>query len=132
MPKILLIDDEPNIVKLTAFHLRRRGYEVVSADNGANGLLVADRENPDLIVLDVMMPVMDGFEALRALKASSTLRGIPVIMLTCRSLDEDIAEGLVEGADVYMTKPFDMEKLLLAIARLLEAAQDAPDPGSTD
>ncbi len=116
-------------MKLTAFHLRRQGYEPISADNGATALLMAHQERPDLIVLDVMMPILDGFEALRQLKASAETRDIPVIMLTCRTLDEDIAHGLVEGADLYLTKPFDMNKLLMAIRRVLEAtAQAEPTP----
>lgn len=119
MPKILLVDDEPNIVKLTGFHLRRQGYEVISADNGATALIMAHDQQPDLIILDVMMPIMDGFETLRSLKAMQETRAIPVIMLTCRTLDEDIAHGLVEGADLYLTKPFEMGKLVLAVGRLL-------------
>lgn len=124
MAKILLVDDEPNIVKLTAFHLRRQGYEVASADNGAAGLLQVNAERPDLIILDVMMPIMDGFEMLRTLKANPETSAIPVIMLTCRSLDEDVAHGLVQGADLYMTKPFEMSKLLLAVQRILAAARE--------
>ena len=82
-----------------------------------------------MIILDVMMPVMDGFEALRQLKAADETRDIPVIMLTCRTLDEDIAQGLVQGADLYMTKPFEMEKLLIAVRRLLTVSGEQPAVG---
>ncbi|NLC55619.1 MAG: response regulator [Armatimonadetes bacterium] len=129
MAKVLLVDDEPNIVKLTAFHLRRHGYEVAAAENGAAALIAAHQERPDVIILDVMMPVMDGFEALRQLKAADETRDIPVIMLTCRTLDEDIAQGLVQGADLYMTKPFEMEKLLIAVRRLLTVSGEQPAVG---
>lgn len=132
MAKVLLVDDEPNIVKLTALHLRRQGYEVVSAENGAAGLALAREERPDVIVLDVMMPVMDGFETLRQLKASNETRGIPVILLTCRVADEDMAHGLVEGADLYLTKPFHMEELLLAVRRLADTGQGPGDTGAND
>ncbi|MBI3948601.1 MAG: response regulator [Armatimonadetes bacterium] len=130
MAKILLVDDEPNIVKLTSLHLRRQGHAVISAENGAAALLSARDEEPDLIVLDVLMPVMDGFEALRALKADPKTRGIPVIMFTCRALDEDIAHGLSEGADLYMTKPFDMNGLVLAIGRILAARTFGEHPSA--
>ena len=130
MAKILVVDDEPNIVKLTSFHLRRHGHEVVSADNGAAALVTANQERPDLIILDVMMPVMDGFETLRSLRAAEETREIPIIMLTCRNLDHDIAHGLMEGADLYITKPFEMDKLMLAVRRLLAVAGDAA--GTTD
>lgn len=130
MAKILVVDDEPNIVKLTSFHLRRHGHEVVSADNGAAALVSANQERPDLIILDVMMPVMDGFEALRSLRGAEETREIPIIMLTCRNLDHDIAHGLMEGADLYITKPFEMDKLMLAVRRLLAVAGEAA--GTTD
>ncbi|MDH7568630.1 MAG: response regulator [Armatimonadota bacterium] len=124
MARILLVDDEPNIVKLTALHLRRQGHEVLSAENGVEALEKASSERPDLIILDVMMPVMDGFDALRALKKAEATRTIPVLMLTCRTLDEDVAHGVMEGADLYMTKPFEMSRLLLAVERILAGGSE--------
>src|SRR5690348_13326341 len=100
---ILVVDDEPAIVRLVRARLQADDYTVLTAANGEEALRLAENERPDLIVLDVMMPDMDGFEVLRRLRQTSQ---VPVIMLTARVSDSSKLRGLQGGADDYMTKPF--------------------------
>lgn len=124
MAKILVVDDEPHVVELVAFNLRREGYTVVSAKNGAEALVAVERENPDLVILDVMMPIMDGVQVAETLKANEATRDIPIVMLTAKAQDSDILEGLVAGAEVYLPKPFSPIELSRVVKSLLpEAAQ---------
>src|SRR5262245_37046771 len=104
--KILAVDDERAILRLVQVNLERAGYRVVMASDGREAMEKVASERPDLIVLDVMMPYMDGFEVLRTLKRNPATRDIPVIMLTAKAQDADIFEGLKSGADCYLTKPF--------------------------
>ncbi|MBP6177475.1 MAG: response regulator transcription factor [Anaerolineales bacterium] len=110
MPKkILLIDDEPEIVEISRDYFKAAGYDVVSANNGVNGLQTARREKPDLIVLDLMMPEMDGLEFCRTIRRESD---VPIIMLTARVEETDKLIGLEIGADDYITKPFSPRELV--------------------
>ncbi|NOT03997.1 MAG: response regulator transcription factor [Anaerolineales bacterium] len=110
MPKkILLIDDEPEIVEISRDYFKSAGYDVVTASNGVNGLQTARREKPDLIVLDLMMPEMDGFDFCRAIRRESD---VPIIMLTARVEETDKLIGLEIGADDYITKPFSPRELV--------------------
>jgi len=119
MPKILVIDDEMQTVKLVGMLLQRRGYEVVAATLGSQGLEKSRAERPDLIVLDIMMPDMDGFEVCRRLRADPTTAGIPVIMFTAKTLVDDKVTGFQAGADDYLTKPVHPDELATRVEALL-------------
>ena len=125
---ILVVDDEPPIVRLVKAKLRVDGYEVITASHGEEALQVLQQESPDLVVLDVMMPDMDGFETLRRIRQNST---VPVVMLTARGSDMDKLKGLQSGADDYITKPFNPDELEARIAailrRTLGAQQASPE-----
>lgn len=113
---ILVVDDEPPIVRLVKAKLRVDGYEVLTAGRGDEALEVVKQESPDLVVLDVMMPDMDGFETLRRMRKFSN---VPVVMLTARGGDMDKLKGLQSGADDYITKPFNPDELEARIAAVL-------------
>jgi len=121
MPKkILAVDDERHIVRLVEVNLVRAGYEVVTAYDGREALEKVKAEKPDLIVLDVMMPYMDGFEVLKTLKAEPVTAEIPVIMLTAKAQDADIFRGWQSGVDCYLTKPFNPMELLTFVKRIFD------------
>ena len=111
--KILVVEDERTIADILVFNLEREGYEAVSAGDGPKGLKMALEGEPDLILLDVMLPEMDGFEVLRQVREKSR---VPVIMLTAKNSPSDKVSGLGIGADDYVTKPFNMEELLARVA----------------
>lgn len=109
---ILIIEDEADIRELIAFNLDLCGYDVIKAENGQVGLEKALKENPDLILLDLMLPGMDGFEVCRQIRTREDIRSCPIIMLTARSEEENIVRGLDLGADDYITKPFSPQVLV--------------------
>ncbi len=109
---MVVADDDPDIVDILRFNLTTAGYEVEAAADGAAALALVRRTRPDLVVLDWMMPELDGLAVLTALKADDATRDIPVVMLTARASDADHGEGWEAGADYYITKPFDLEELL--------------------
>ena len=113
MKKILLVDDEPNIVMALEFSLKKKGYSVLIARDGQEAIEVFNDEHPNLVVLDIMMPKIDGFEVLRHIKNHE--KTAKVIFLSAKSKVEDISKGLKEGADDYFTKPFSTKKLLKTI-----------------
>lgn len=117
--RILLVEDEPDFRLGVRMRLEANGYEVVEAEDGAQGLEKARNVAPDLIILDVMLPKMDGYQVARLLKFDAKYKAIPIIMLTARAQKSDRETGLAVGADVYLTKPFKSEELLELIARLL-------------
>lgn len=121
--KILVADDEPTLLQLVAFTLRLEGYEVVTAQNGLEAVEKTQREGPDLVVLDVMMPKLDGFDVLQALKSDPETQGIPVIMLTGLSDDGSVVRGWDQDVDCYLTKPFDPAELLSMVRRLIEVRE---------
>ncbi len=125
-PKILIVDDEPNMLKVTELSLRRGGYELIVGCNGLEAIELAEREQPSLIVMDVLMPELDGLGALRLLKQSPKTAPIPVILLTGRghNLTQQDAEG--SGASLLLTKPFSPKQLLTEAIRLINA--QAPPP----
>ncbi len=125
MAKILVVDDEIHIVKIIAYKMRGAGYEVVSARDGVEALDVVKASRPDLILLDVMMPRMDGFQTLEALKADPATRDIPVFLLTVKSKEVDRQKGYEIGADDYLTKPFSPNKLLERINQALKGGTPA-------
>jgi two-component system OmpR family response regulator len=122
--RLLVVDDEPNIVELLSASLRFAGFEVVTATNGQQALTLAGSYQPDLIVLDVMMPGIDGFEVVRRMRESE--QRIPVLFLTARDATEDKIGGLSLGADDYITKPFSLEELIARIRAVLRRAQGVP------
>jgi DNA-binding response OmpR family regulator len=118
-PKILVVDDEPEAVELLEFNLKQAGYAVTTAGDGAEALKKARTQTPDLIVLDVMLPEMDGFEICKSLRLDSATAKIPIIMLTAKAAEIDRILGLELGADDYLTKPFSPRELLLRIKKIL-------------
>ena len=123
MTKILVIDDEPDAVELVEFNLRSACYEVVTAADGAEALKKARAHSPDLVVLDVMLPEVDGLEVCKILRRDPATSGIPIIMLTAKAAEIDRVLGLELGADDYITKPFSPRELVLRIKNLLKRGQ---------
>ena len=119
MPKILLVEDNELNRDMLSRRLIRRGYEVVMAGDGAEALVGAARERPDLILLDMSLPTMDGWEAARRLKADIALRAIPVIALTAHAMSGDRERALDAGCDEFDTKPIEFDRLLAKMASLL-------------
>jgi DNA-binding response OmpR family regulator len=118
-PVILAADDDPDIRELVAFRLERSGYTVLQAADGEEALALALKHTPDLAVLDVMMPKMDGFEVVRRLRAEETTKHMPIIMLTARAQDSDVEEGFESGADDYLRKPFSPQELRARVQAIL-------------
>jgi two-component system alkaline phosphatase synthesis response regulator PhoP len=124
MPKILVVDDEHNIIELVVYNLKTAGYETISAEDGKTGLALAIEEKPDLILLDVMLPGMNGLDVCRELRNEYQLR-MPIIMLTARADEIDKVLGLEFGADDYMTKPFSIRELMARIKAALRRSETA-------
>ena len=122
--KILIADDEPNIVLSLEFLMQGHGFEVAVARNGEEALQLAANFSPHLILLDVMMPVINGFEVCRRLRANPLLGGLKILLLTARGRDLEIERGLSEGADAYVTKPFGTQELLATVQKLLAGATE--------
>jgi DNA-binding response OmpR family regulator len=119
-PLVLVADDEEDIRALVAFRLQRAGYDVITAADGAEALTLATTRLPDLIVLDMMMPKATGLEVTRSLREQDSTRDIPVILLTARAQEADVASGFTAGADDYVKKPFSPMDLQLRVQALLE------------
>ena len=125
--RVLVVDDDRVIQQLLEVNLDLEGYEVVgSAGDGLQALEMAKKLNPDLILLDIMMPKLDGLEVCRRLKADPKLAKIPVVLLSARAQDMDVREGLEIGADAYLTKPFDPVELLEVVGRLVKGERILP------
>jgi two-component system alkaline phosphatase synthesis response regulator PhoP len=118
--KILVVDDEVDLVETIRFPLEAEGFNVLVAYNGEDALNMARTENPDLILLDIMLPKLDGYKVCRLLKFDERFRNIPIIMLTARAQEKDRIIGMETGANEYITKPFDMDKLLERVKAYLE------------
>jgi len=125
--RILVVDDEPEIVALVVYHLARAGYRVSSAASGVDALAVVRQERPALMVLDLMLPGMTGYEVLEALRADPETRETAVLMLTARREEADRIHGLTLGADDYLTKPFSPQELVLRVKAILRRVS-APSP----
>jgi two-component system, OmpR family, alkaline phosphatase synthesis response regulator PhoP len=126
---VLVVDDEKDLVDLITYNLTRNGYEVLSSGTGDGALAMAARHAPDLILLDLMLPGMDGTEVARRLKSDSQTSDIPVIMLTAKGEETDVVVGLTLGADDYVTKPFSMKILLARIGTVLRRREQAAAAG---
>ena len=118
--KVLIADDEPNIVTALEFLLQRNGHEVYVARNGHAALKLVDQYQPDLVLLDVMMPVKSGYEVCQRMRERADWRHIKIIMLTAKGRGVEMSKGLSIGADLYMTKPFSTQELVARINELLE------------
>jgi DNA-binding response OmpR family regulator len=118
-PLVLAADDDEDILALVSFRLERAGYTVIVAHDGEEALELAVREQPDLAVLDVMMPKLDGFEVTRRLRAEEATRRMPIILLTARSQDADVQQGFDAGADDYVRKPFSPDELRVRVQAIL-------------
>jgi len=118
---ILLVEDEKISARLVASALRNEGYEVTLATNGVEGLKKATQDHPDLVILDVMLPGLDGFEVCQRLKDQPDTANMPVLMLSAKDQESDVAAGKKVGADVYLLKSSDLTKILAAVKNLLGA-----------
>ena len=126
-PRILTIEDEPDILTVLEYNLSREGFVVLTAADGEEGVRLATREKPDLVVLDLLLPRLDGIEVCRQLKLDAATRDIPIIMLTAKGEESDVVLGLGMGADDYMTKPFSPKELMARIRAVLRRGQRAKD-----
>ena len=123
MGKILIVEDEANIRQLVRYNLEKEGFQVMEAADGLQGLRTAQKEKPDLVLLDLMLPGMDGLEVCRTLKGAPATSALPIIMLTAKAEDVDKIIGLELGADDYMTKPFSPRELTARIKAVLRRSQ---------
>jgi len=125
--RVLVVDDEPDIVALVAYHLARSGYTVSTATSGPEGLAVARRDKPSIIVLDLMLPGLSGLEVMEELRGDSSTSSIAVLMLTARREESDRIKGLTLGADDYLTKPFSPQELVLRVRRVKAGREESAD-----
>lgn len=124
--QILVVDDEPDILSVLVYHLSREGYRVTTAVNGQGALTSAEAEQPDLIILDLMLPGMDGYEVLQRLRGAESTSSMPVILLTARREEDERVKGFEVGADDYITKPFSARELTLRVEALLRRSKAEP------
>ena len=117
--KIILAEDEPQIARLTKFKLEREGYEVIWEKDGGAALESIKANNPDLVLLDVMMPVMDGYQVLKKMKENENTKNIPIIMLTAKGQEQDVVKGIEMGSADYVVKPFRPAELVARIKKIL-------------
>ncbi len=119
MPTIMVVEDDPNILRQIEFNLKSHGYSVVTAVSGADALRQMLLLRPTLLITDVMMPEMDGYELVATLRRDNDLRDLPVIMLTARTGENDMVQGYTSGTDLYLTKPFDPAELIAFVERIM-------------
>lgn len=124
MQRILIVDDEPNIVLALELLMKREGYEIQSVDDGQKAFDAVREFRPDLIILDIMMPKMDGYEVCQRIRADASLKDISIIMLTAKGREVEREKGLALGADYYITKPFSTREVMLRIKEILSARPD--------
>ena len=131
---ILVIEDDPDIVELLRYNLERESYRVTSAVTGSDGLAAVQQERPDLVILDLMLPEISGFEVCRRLRKDSETQNLPVIMLTARSEEADVIAGIELGADDYIKKPFSPRELVARVGAVMRRAAyvEAPAPSIED
>src|SRR5437870_5518664 len=131
-PTILIIEDEADLARLLSFNFRQAGFEVKTADRGQRGLELARSENPDIVLLDLMLPDIPGAEVCRSLKSDSRTKAIPVVMATAKGEEVDRVVGFELGADDYVVKPFSIRELVLRVRAILRRADSTPtvDPAT--
>jgi DNA-binding response OmpR family regulator len=125
MPRILIVDDEPNIVLALEILMKREGYEIRTVGDGERAVEAAEAFRPDLILLDVMMPRMDGFEVCQRIRADASLKGISIVMLTAKGREVEREKGLALGADLYITKPFSTREVVRKVKEMLASKSEA-------
>lgn len=125
--RILIVDDEPHIIELVKFNLEITGFEVLEATDGQQAIQITKKEKPDLVLLDLMLPIIDGFEVCRILRKNSETREIPIIILTAKSEEVDKILGFEIGADDYITKPFSPRELVARVRAVLRRAKSVND-----
>ncbi len=123
--KILVVDDDPQITTLIKFILKKEGYLAIVAHSGEDGVRLAQDEKPDLMILDLMMPGMDGYQVCETIKTGEKTKNIPIIMLTALGMGKDFEKGLEKGADWYITKPFDSQHLIKRVNYLLNRKKES-------
>ena len=121
--RILIIEDESDIGELLEYNLQKEGYDTILANNGESGLKIARKEKPNLLILDLMLPGIDGLDVCRLIKSDSDIKDISIVMLTALGQEEDIVKGLESGADDYITKPFSFKVLIARIQSVLRRGQ---------
>lgn len=126
--KILVVDDEPDIVSSLSIRLRALGYEVITASDGKEALEKARAENPDLVLLDIMLPKLDGYKVCRMLKFDEKYKHIPIVLITAKVEDAHRKMGLEMGADAYINKPFVPEELMAVVQKLLHNKEKEAEP----
>lgn len=126
--RILVVDDEPDILKLLEYNLKRSGFQAILAKDGPEAIEAARANRPDLVLLDIMLPDMEGTEVLRRLKSMETTASIPVIMLTAKGEEVDKIVGFELGAEDYITKPFSPRELILRVKAVLKRTAERPEP----
>ncbi len=119
MKKILIVDDEPNIVMSLEYTFKKKNFEVYIARDGGEALQIAEDKIPDIVLLDIMMPNVDGYETLKQIKNNKNLKNTKIVFLSAKNKAADIEKGLEMGADKYLTKPFSVKKLVSEINELL-------------
>jgi len=124
--KVLIVEDDPSASSFASYALEQEGYKVLTAANGVDGLKMAQEEKPDLLVLDVMLPGMDGFELCHRLRSEASTAKLPIMMLSVKGRESDRDMGLKVGADKYLTKPTDPAELVASVGGLLESKGAAP------
>jgi two-component system alkaline phosphatase synthesis response regulator PhoP len=130
--KIVVIEDEDDILEVIAYNLKREGYEVITSTSGEDGLEKIEKSSPQLVVLDLMLPEIDGLELCRKLKSDPLTRSIPVIMVTAKGEESDVVLGLGVGADDYVTKPFSPKELVARVKALLRRSRVRPEGDSRE
>jgi two-component system phosphate regulon response regulator PhoB len=129
---ILVIEDDPDIVEMVEYNLTQAGYETITASNGADGICSARRQRPELVILDLMLPAVDGFDVCRTLKSDENTAGIPIIILSAKSQETDKIVGLELGADDYVTKPFSPRELIARIKAVLRRGKEQQRGGKLE
>jgi two-component system phosphate regulon response regulator PhoB len=127
--KILVVEDEPDLLDLVVYNLKKEGFKPIRAETGEKALELAREARPDLILLDLMMPGLDGLEVCRRLRAHDATSGIPIVMVTARAEESDAVVGLSVGADDYVKKPFGVRELVARVRAVLRRSGPGADPG---
>jgi DNA-binding response OmpR family regulator len=122
--KIVLAEDEPDIGRLTEFTLKRAGFDVIWEKNGEDALHSILKDRPDMVILDIMMPVLDGYEVLEAIRSDSRFKDLPILLLTAKAQERDVDKGIKLGASDYVRKPFKPQYLVERVKQLLEKEPD--------
>jgi len=124
MHRILIVDDEPNIVLALELLMKREGYEIHTVDDGQKALDAVKEFRPDLIILDIMMPKMDGYEVCQLIRADASLKDVYIIMLTAKGREVEKEKGMALGADYYITKPFSTREVMMRVKEFLAGRSD--------